>query len=254
MIVWCRRFVLTCLLAVATSSAWAANPTLLLDATSGYNVGGTLTWYGFTVSATCSIQSNGGSTTGCGSSNDLELEAVPSGRGNLTFEIVNTGGTSSAILAAGSGTSGSNVLTVGLTFALSAGTPNTYTAVQPATASAIGYADLKYSTSSVVSTASSVFTNATVSPGTLTANLAPDVNASTPTQQTPSSTTTSFTPDNSFTVTDTLTLNAGGHTVNELQYNVLALKLRTAPEPASLSIFVLGLGGIMVARRRRLRS
>jgi hypothetical protein len=248
MIVWCRRFVLTCLLAFAAPSAWAANPpTLLLNTTSGTTVGGSLTWYGFTVTATCSILGSG-----CTSANDLELEAVPSGRGNLTFEIVNTGGTGSAILAA-TRTSGNDVLTVGLTFALSPGTPNTYTAVQPATVSAIGYADLTSSKTGVVSTASSVFTNAVVSPNPLAANLIPDVSG-TPIQQTPSSTTTSFTPDNAFTVTSTLTLNANNHSVNELQYNVLALKLRTAPEPASLSIFALGLGGIMIVRRRRLRS
>jgi hypothetical protein len=254
MIVWCRRFVLPCLLALATPSAWAANPTLLLDGTNGTSLDGSLTWYGFAVSATCTIASNGGAATPCAAGNNLELAAVPSGRGTLTFEILNTGGTSSAILAAASGSSGNNVLTVGLTFALSNGTPNTYTAIQPATVSAVGYADLTHSTSGVVSTASAVFTNATVAPNSLAANLTPEVNAGTVVQQAPSTTSTSFTADNSFTVTSTLTLNANGHTVNDLQYNVLALKLRTAPEPATLSIFVLGLGGIMVARRRRARS
>jgi hypothetical protein len=255
MIVWCRRFVLTSLLAFAVSSAWAANPLLLLNDTTGSNpagnVSGTLTWYGFTVSATCTISSNGGTTSNCASGNNLELEAVPSGRDTLTFEILNSATPGSAILTS---TSGTSTLTVGLTFT---GSPSTFKATG-VTSTTTGYAGFNCSSCSGLSspTGQTTFTNpAVTTPLTDSLPLQKGLaNSGSATQETNAASATSFTAANSFTATNVLTLNPAGKTVERLEFDAFALRFTTAPEPASLSLLLFGVGGLAMVQRRRRRS
>jgi hypothetical protein len=240
MSVWRRVAALGLLLAFAGSNAWAANP-LLLDGS-----GGTLSWFGFNVSASCTEGLNGAPVTACTSGvNGLQLQAVPSGRGTVTFQVVNTN-SASAIFSGVRGT-GRDLAIVVLTF-----TPNLSYLPLGSTATTATLTTVGFNNCSVGGCSASA--SAAFSAGAAVTTLLDTLSQSTsPTAQTIAAGPNNFgTASNSFTVTETLTDNPmSASTVSSLRLNSVALKLTSAPEPASATVVLMGLSGLMMARRRR---
>jgi hypothetical protein len=237
MSVWRRVAALGLLLAFAGSNARAANP-LLLNGT------GTLSWYGFNVSASCSEGLNGAAVTGCTGSgaNGLQLQAVPSGRGTVTFEIVNVN--SGSAIFSGTALSGRDLVTVVLTF-----TPNLSYLPAGSTATTATLTTIGSNNCSPGSCRASA--SAAFSAGTGVTTLL-DTLSQSPKEQTVSAGPNGFsTPSNAFTVTETLTDDPSFSLVHSLRLNSVALKLTTAPEPASVTMMLMGLSGLVMARRRR---
>jgi hypothetical protein len=234
-----RLAVLGFVLVSAAPGAWAANPLPLIDST-GNSVSGSLVWFGFTVTATCTEGVNGAAATACTAGQHLELEAVPSGRDTVTFEIVNTTPIS-AILAAPAGkNTGKSLLNVALTFTA----VTTYKATSAST-TALGYQN--YSKCGTCggdsATASAIFAAAagTVPSAALIDTLPLQTDAvTTPTLLSASALSPAFA-SNSFTVTDTLTLTSSVDAVRRLEFDSLALKLTTTPEPSSIAVVLAGI-------------
>jgi hypothetical protein len=239
MSVWRRVAALGLFLALTGSNAWAANP-LLLNST------GTLSWFGFNVSASCSEGLNGAAATACTGSgaNGLQLQAVPSGRGTVTFEIVNVN--SGSAIFSGTALSGRDLVTVVLTFTPNGSYLPAGSTATTATLTTIGFNNCSFGSCSA--SASAAF-----SAGTGVTTLLDTLSQSTSsTAQNVSAGPNGFsTPSNAFTVTETLTDNPSAFLVTSLRLNSVALKLTTAPEPASITMILMGLSGLVMARRRR---
>jgi hypothetical protein len=249
MIRWRHIVGLGLLLTFAAANARASNPLALTSGSNGL-VAGSLSWYGFTVTATCTESYNSGTMGGCGTVaglNAIELLAVPSGKGTVTFEIVNATNNGSAIL---SSTTGPSVLNVALSFTAA----TTYKATSASTTT-LGYAGFTCSTCSGLANpaVTSVAFSTGSTPGPLTDSLAVQKNATTASaiQVSGTALSTSFTAANSFNVTNTLTLNPSSKGVARLEFDALSLTLHTVPEPATATVLALGFGGLAMVRRRR---
>jgi hypothetical protein len=236
-----RLTVLSLFLASAMPHAWAQNP-IGLYGTSGSS--GTLAWYGFDVSvASCTEGLNGMTASACTSGDGLELLAVPSGRDTVTFDIVNTS-SGSAILSATTG-NGESVLTVALAVTSNAGYSPTGTKATTAMLTTTGFNNCSTTNgcTAVVSAAFSAGATATPLMDVLPKNTLPD--------NIPNGANNFSTASNSFTVTEALTLNPTTRTVTDLSISLVALKLTTTPEPASITVVLIALGGLVAARRRQ---
>ncbi len=222
---------------------------------------GSISVYGLTFSiGACTLQLDGGATNDCatgapGSRGNLELVAVPEGQGYIGLEVIGysgaVGGSTSAALSetVGGPKDVSSILKFTLTAALTGNFPGTYNVID-ALFTTTGSRD-------VGPTGGSATSSAVINPSqgktlTLTDTLARQTG-----QQTVASgggTPASFSQaTNSFTVAETLTLSQnGGQMLNRLQFDNTVLRLHTAPEPASIVLLLFGLGGLAVARCRRL--
>jgi PEP-CTERM motif len=186
------------------------------------------------------------------------LELISSGRDTISIETINTATSGSAILASANSTgTAPAAVTLGytLTFAINPSSKLTGTVVTSATQTAVGSDNCTggctTATGSAVLADSTAKTAPTItfSPSTsLTDNLTPTTLSNTVSIASGAST---FSPAaNAFTVTESLNLN-GSATTTDLAFNTLVLKLNTAPEPASMSVMLIALGGLAAARRRR---
>jgi hypothetical protein len=249
-----RLIILTSLLIAATTHG--------ASAVSLLNSGGTsLDVFGLRFSITgCQVAVNAASaaTHACASGDNLQLVAVSTGRGTITVEIIGTGTPASAALT--ETTTGSNAqsnLIVGLSVALnpSYGTKTTkVTSAQLITNGIEKFtkcAGTGCSPDQAIASAALSGSGAPVS--LLTANLALQDKNTAQTTQTVSSAVGNFTGAGSsaFTITETLNLTNTSDGLGGLRFNYAMLTLHTAPEPASIGIMLLGLGGLAAVRRRR---
>jgi len=235
-----RLALLSLFLASGMPYAWAANP-IGLYGTSGSS--GTLAWYGFDVSvASCTEGLNGATATACSTHDGLELVAVPSGRDAVTFEIVNA--TSGSAIFSVPNMGGQDVLNAVLTVTPNASYLPSGSKATTAMLTTTGYNSCSTGVGCVATASAAFSAGATVTQlvDTLPKNNGLDVNPNGPNNFSTAS--------NSFTVAETLTLNPT-HTVTDLALNIVALKLTTTPEPTSITVVLIALGGLVAARRRR---
>jgi hypothetical protein len=247
MIAFYRLLILGICVFAAASSAKA-------QAVTGLVSGDSFNLYGLNIDVSgCTIGLNGATPIACAASNKLELLQIVSARDTITFEVIgytstnpSTTATSAALTATGSGLTQLNI-TLKVT---SNGTePNTK--VTTGTLTTKGLDAYDFSSTGTTATASAAFSAGT-SATTLTDALAPSVTTGTASSQTVSNGPNSFSPAAAaFTITDSLDLNPNGHTINALSFSSVALKLTTTPEPASVTVMLLALGGLTMVRRRR---
>jgi hypothetical protein len=225
--------VLGCILVAAAPGAWAG-PSLILGGS-----GTVLTLNGLTFTVTtCTVKLGSATVHNCASSDNLELLGVSTGRGTVTLDVIGTGG--GPIFSLASSANQTDTLTLGLSAATNA----------PATAK-VSSATLTLNATGPSSggwgTNSASWTQ-TVSlhPSPLALAL---TGASTAT--TASSNWSPTTSGSSFTITDTIALTRTGCSGCTISLSSAVEKFNTAPEPASIGVLLLGLGGLAMARRRR---
>jgi hypothetical protein len=217
--------------------------------------GGSLVLYGltFTVASGSGCSLNGGACTG------LNLINVPDGRGNIEFELVGSGGTNSAALSltpiANISSTATLSFTVGVT--QTSGQPTTKVTSAALSTTGIDSYTCAVSPSSTCTSGTTAktqvtFSRITINPTSLTQVLTSPASG----LQTPGFTSTAHaSADNSFSLTETLSLGAlksADYTgVTTLQLNTAALAFRAAPEPASIMVLLSAIGGMAAVRRRK---
>jgi len=193
----------------------------------------------------CSVTTNAINSS-CG---NAELVAMSASRGAISFLLVGdngtVGGPQSAALTGAKNTNTS------LSLVLAVSQAGSSKVVNDISASTVGTFDLGSCSGSSCSTAPvatgaatvNVATGGTPLLDTLTQNTSQQTQASGPMTLNP--------PTGSFNLTETLTLNVGNFNINTFNIFSQLITFHTAPEPATLSIMLLGLGGLAIARRRR---
>jgi hypothetical protein len=189
--------------------------------------------------------------SGCTAGDQLEVVAVD--KDDIEFEIVNSNASSAIFASTGS----AETLAVTLGISPTAGYSHALGKAASVTQIATGWQNYTSCNSCSAASAkiSSVF-NTAVATTPLLDTLAVQGGKTKATQQVNVSTSADnlSTPTSSFDVTATLSLNPDGMTVGKLEFDAFALKLHTAPEPASMSILLISLGGLTFIRRRRLST
>jgi hypothetical protein len=227
-------------LIVASPGAWAQTELL---------VGNTLTLDGIQLEvASCSVTIGGNAQSNCSS---ISMEQVSTGRDTLSYELIGTGG--GPALSDTSDTATSSLALVLTATANSGFHPAGTVVTSAATLTTLGYMNFTGGTTGTVAQASTAFSGGTTA-ATLTDNLTAKA-AGSGEQTVVSSPASTFSPSTaSFTITEDLTLNPNGKSISALSLNQITLKLTTTPEPATVSLVLLGLGGLAIARRRRQAS
>jgi hypothetical protein len=215
----------------------------LAQTTAALGIGATVSLDGFTgkiTSLTCPLN-------GCTAGDQLAV--VAGGSNNLTFEIINATPTSSIFASTGA----TETLSFTLSIAPTVGYTHRLGQAASVTQTAIGWQQYTSCTncSGTSAKASSAF-SVPVSTTPLLDTLAVQGKGTSPTQQTVTSSADPITtPTNSFNITSTLSLTPSTRTVGRLEFDALALRLRTVPEPAAIGLMLVGLGGLLAARSRR---
>lgn len=228
----------------------------------GLTPGASFSLYGltFTVGA-CTIGFNGGGTAACTAGNKVELLQLIGPTHTIDFEVIgytsatpSTTATSAALKATGSFT-GSSQLNFTLLVTPKVGFPTNTTKVDDASLTS-NYNN--YWTSCRTCSNESAASSAAFSAGATATTLNPTlIKETSTTGGAPHDLTTNAGPNgfttasSGFTITENLTLTDAGNTAGLVQFNSVVLKLHAAPEPASIGVLLLGLGGLAVARRRR---
>jgi hypothetical protein len=177
-------------------------------------------------------------------SGDL-LQVVASGRGTITFEIVNSS-PGSAIFK----TTSAAAVTMSLDLVF---TPNTSYLPLGEKVSAAVLTTTGVNATTATGKSQTVSASAAFGAGTVATTLLDNLVVGTSSSpQTITSAANSFSPtSNSFTVSESLNLHANNGFSQALSLNLLALKLSTVPEPTTATIVMAGLAGLAIVRRRR---
>jgi hypothetical protein len=220
------------------SPAWAAT----LPGPIGLTTGANFSLEGLNLKiVSCTV-------TGSGSCGNAELVAISASRGAISFLLVGdggiVGGTQSAALT---GTKNTNT---SLSLVLAVSQAGSSKVVNDVSASTVGTYDLG-SCSGSCSTAPVATGAATVNVATGGTPLLDTLTQNTSQQTQASGPMTLNTPTGSFNLTETLTLNVGNFNISSFNIFSQLITFHPAPEPATLSIMLLGLGGLAIARRRR---
>jgi len=240
-----RLAALAFLLMTGASGAWAQLPSPISMTTGSF-----FSIDGLKLTVTgCSITSGSSAVGDCAHD---ELVATSGNRGGISFQLQNAAGTSSAALSNTTGRNQTNDLV--MTYTITVQDNGSSKVVIGATETLVGENNIVAGSCSSgcaaqppKATGSSSFSVA-ASPNPLLDTLAI---ATTNPQTAPVNSNTLN--SNSFTLTETLSLNNGRDTNNGLKITQFVLHLTTTPEPASMTIFVLGLSGLVAARMRRRR-
>ena len=188
----------------------------------------------FTISA-CTASSNDG--VGCASTTGLEVVGTVF-RGLVTLEVENkTAG--SPILT----DSNSSAATLKLTVTVSTAAGKTYQAISALDTTTTGNLTTGH-------TGSGAFAVTNTSGGTFGTTLTDTLPVTSPTSM--SSNESGTEPTTGMSVQETLTLASNNASGNNILTGLLAFQ--KAPEPASISIMLLGLGGLAVTRLRKRRA
>jgi hypothetical protein len=178
------------------------------------------------------------------------LEVFEFSKNNLVFEVVNPTASSSIFSSTGS----TETLSFTLAISPTAGYTHASGKASSVTQTAVGWEQY---TNCTTCSNSSAIASTTFSPAVTTNPLLSTLgiqNKNTaPSQQTLVGIADNIaTATNTFTISSSLTLTPGvGVTVGRLEFDSLALRLHTVPEPASASVLLFSLGGLLIARRRR---
>jgi hypothetical protein len=234
------------LLAGTAFSALAAEPTTVLFGGNSINLDGLTITIDPTVGS-CKIDGSN-----CTATDGLVLEGVSTGRGTITFEVANAT-LSSNILSTTTPNSATQSLSVKFDI-----TPNTSWhgggIVKGATG--VSMTGIDECTSGIGHTCVGSSASATLSTGWTPTSLSASLPVSTTSSSLVSGSSGSsvLSPNsNTFTVSESLTLNPTSKSGSALDLTIqtLAFHLTTAPEPASMSVLLVGVGALMASRRRR---